>query len=91
MKSSQPTVKELKKRKEAMVALKARVQSSIASSNSRNKRKPPSLQPIYDDVFARGSQQIEALAGTSPDGLDGDAHLSDDIWTSEVRTRGRLP
>lgn len=87
----EPTAKELKKRKEARLKLKGRFRAATMLSPSGGQLKKPSLEPIYDDIFRVGAEQIEALAGTSPDGLSGDANLSDDIWTSEIRKRGRLP
>jgi hypothetical protein len=85
-----PTIKEQRRRREAMIKLKDRFQAALSSSTS-GKRKAPVLKPIYDDVFVNGARQVEALAGPSPDGISGDATLSEDIWTSEGRKRGRLP
>ncbi|WP_437333525.1 hypothetical protein [Sorangium sp. So ce394] len=84
------TAKELKRRKEDMLKLKEKLRVASANQGPR-KRKPPAIQPIYDDVFFQGVRQIEELAGPSPDGLSGDAVLSDEVWTSEARKRGQLP
>jgi hypothetical protein len=86
----EPTAKELKRRKETMLKLKEKVQSSLSAPKS-GMRKPPAIKPIYDDVFVNGARQMDALAGPSPDGLAGEAALSDDIWISEGRKSGRLP
>ena len=85
-----PTVKEMKRQREAMLKLKGKLQAAIASPRSP-RRKPPAIEPVYDDVFVEGARLIDALAGVSPEGLKGEATLSEDVWTSEVRTRGRLP
>lgn len=93
--SSEPekelTTKERKKRREAMLKLKSKFSAAAMLSASGRKLKRPTLEPIYDEIFRAGAEQIEALAGASPEGISGDAHLSDDIWTSEIRKRGRLP
>lgn len=88
--SSEPTAKELKRRRTEMLKLKEKVRAAVGADVPR-KRKPPALQPIYDDIFFTGAQQIDELAGVSPDGLSGDATISDEIWTSEARKRGQLP
>lgn len=84
------TTKDLKRRKEAMRDVREKFKAAVAAPLARG-RKPPVIKPIYDDLFADGSREIEALAGSPPDGLAGNAAISDDVWTSEVRTRGRLP
>lgn len=43
----------------------------MGSSSRSPTRKPPALKPIYDDVFINGAHQVEALAGPSPDGING--------------------
>jgi hypothetical protein len=65
-----PTARELKRREEAMTKLKSKFQASIASSDARGKRKPPTLKPIYDEIFLNGSRQVDALAGASPEDAD---------------------
>ncbi|WP_437976135.1 hypothetical protein WMF11_01195 [Sorangium sp. So ce295] len=86
----EPTAKELKRRKADMLKLKEKLRAATAAPGPRQ-RKPPAIQPIYDEVFFKGARQIDELAGVSADGLSGEAALSDEIWTSEARRRGQLP
>lgn len=88
--TSAPTVKEIKRRREAVLKISDRLHAAVSSPGA-SKRKPPELKPIYDDIFFGGARQIDALAGSSPSGISGDAELADSICASEVRKRGRLP
>jgi hypothetical protein len=89
--TAKPTDKELKRRKESMLKLKAKFQAAVSSASAQSARKPSALKPIYDDVYVDGARQIEELAGASPGGLEASASISDGVWTSEVRRRGGLP
>ena len=40
-------------------------------------RKIPILKPIYDDIFTEGTNQIDLLAGLSPNGLKGTLSMED--------------
>jgi len=81
----QMSTKQLKKRKEAALELRARVQQKLREQKER-KLVPPPTPPIYDEEFIQGVQWLDSLAGEQiAHGEEGELHFSDDVWTAPGR------
>ena len=64
----------LVKAREVLREALAKVELELATPERRERRlKKPSLEPIYDDVYRAGAEQIDALAGAPTGGHAGKA------------------
>jgi hypothetical protein len=78
------TVKQEKKRKEALRALRARVQQQLRERQDSTLVEPPT-PPRYDEAFHQGVQWLDSLAGEAPGQEEGHLRFSDEIWTAPGR------
>lgn len=80
------TTRERKKRKKAFADLKAKIQAKVAKEK-KNKQSgfvTPSA-PRYDDLFWKGQEWIDSLAGEPIKPEKGKLTVSDSIWKSPSR------
>lgn len=78
------TAKQEKKRKEALRALRARVQQQLQERQHQTLVEPPT-PPRYDEEFQEGLQWLDSLAGGAPKQEEGQLRFSDELWTAPGR------
>lgn len=80
---STPTVRELKKRKARLKALKERIKVRLDRELSGGRVR--SVPPRYDEVFFQGLEWLNSLGGEPIQEGDLTAEISDDMWKSKAR------
>ena len=78
------------KRKQALQALKNELKQRL-SIRLRDKGRPVSPQPRYDETFFRGVKQLDALAGEPINPGSVEVEFSDTIWKSPGRRQPDVP
>jgi hypothetical protein len=83
------TAKQMKKKKQAIDALKYEFRKKLEN----RKRKPKLLfsPPPYDDIYVEGLKTLDSLAGEEIKTLKGIVHFTDDIWKSKARFDPDVP
>ena len=80
---------ERKRRSQLLSALKDRVRERLSQNQVRRHAAVP--QPRYDEVFAAGTEWLDALAGDPPESGNGELTFSTDIWKSPTRSDPDVP
>lgn len=83
------TASQRKRRKEALSALKQRVQERLGRRIATVQHVSP--EPRYDAVFAAGTEWLDALAGNPVEAVSGELTFSPDVWKSPTRTDPDVP
>lgn len=83
------STKEKKRRKEALVSLRAKIQERLRAPRSREMVAPPA--PRYDEVFLKGQCWLDALAGEPVERCEGELDFSEAIWKSPFRSDPGVP
>jgi hypothetical protein len=83
------TAKEKKRYEERAREAKKRIAASLAAKRAVRAGRQLALAPRYDEVFARGVQWLDSLAGEQSGELEGEASFTDDVWTSDARGERR--
>lgn len=77
------SVKQKKKKKQAIDVLKKKIKEKLEA-----KKKEPKLRfssPLYDDIYFEGLKTLDSLAGEEIKTFSGIVSFSDDIWKSKAR------
>ncbi len=81
------TPRERKKRKKVFRDLKAKIQAKIAEEKeSKQSNFVTPSPPRYDDLFWKGQEWIDSLAGEPISAERGKLTVSDSVWTSQSRS-----
>jgi len=80
-----------KRRKQAHNALRVRFQEALRKSRRTRPSKVKPRPPRYDEVFARGQEWLDSLAGEPIESLEGELLVSEAIWKSPTRSEPRIP
>ena len=82
---SQPTTRQLKKQKQKLTEARARIQAKLAEKRrTRPGRSPYTPKPRYDEVYEKGVEWLDELAGEPlPD--EGELTFDSAIWKSRSR------
>ena len=75
------TTRQKKKKKERTEEYRKKIQESLKNK----KKKLIFTKPNYDEVFDKGVEWLESLAGEEIKPVKGTLHFSNDIWKSEAR------
>jgi hypothetical protein len=77
------TVRQQKKRKQALQDLKRRFRERLAAKSAL--KESGYTPPRYDEVFLEGVKWLDSLAGEPIKPVKGTARFSEDIWKSKAR------
>lgn len=79
--------KAVKRRTDALSDARMRFQERAKDRlQARDERRAAQPEPRYDEVFEKGTQYLDDLAGRSPAGLTGALDFNESIWKSTART-----
>lgn len=82
-KKESPSARQLKKRKEALQALKAKLTERLDNELKREKR--CASAPRYDDIFKEGVDWLDSLVGDPVEQNELTVTVSNDMWKSKAR------
>jgi hypothetical protein len=88
---AQLSKKEMKKKKEALIAFKDRIQSRLTEMKENQEMVKPEPAPRYDDTFLNGTEWLNGLAGAPVEESSGEIVVSGSIWKSRVRSDESIP
>lgn len=81
------TAKEQKKQKQAFRSLKEKIQAKISDKKKSGRAGfVTPTPPRYDDLFWKGQEWLDSLAGESLNSEKGELTVSDSIWKSSARS-----
>lgn len=83
--ASQPTHRQMKKRKELLKEIRSKVRALIEEQKSKRASRLTTPQPRYDEVFHEGVKCLDSLSDESIKALEGELEFSDNIWKSTWR------
>lgn len=63
----------------------------LAEKRAKRTARPPSPAPRYDEVYFRGLEWLDSLAGEPIEPVEGRLSFSDEIWHSRARREPELP
>lgn len=78
-----------KRQKVAHDDLCARFQKAL--KKSREARMPTSRPPVYDELFFKGQEWLDSLAGEPITPIRGELIVSEEIWKSPTRSDPGIP
>ncbi|HEC99585.1 MAG TPA: hypothetical protein ENN18_04295 [Proteobacteria bacterium] len=85
------TARAQKKKKQAFNALKKKIQTRIAENKKqRRENYVTPTPPRYDDLFLKGQEWLDSLAGEPVEPQEGELTVSEDIWKSASRTESHV-
>ncbi len=85
------THKEKKRRKQKLFDLRSRFRARAHERRRESRLVSPPTSPRFDEVYEKGSEWIETLAGKSEVAEHGVLRISDEIWHSDGRTEPDIP
>lgn len=71
--------------------LKALVQSKLEEKRQARKLVAPDPPPRYDEVFEKGQEWLDGLAGPAVEPVSGRLHFSERVWKSSARGEPEIP
>lgn len=71
--------------------LKALVKQRLAEKREGHRMVTPEPLPRYDEVFDKGQEWLDELAGASIEPANGQLHFSDSVWKSSARGEPDIP
>lgn len=71
--------------------LKALVKQRLASKRQGQRMVTPDPLPRYDEVFDKGQEWLDGIAGASMEPVSGRLHFSDSVWKSPARGEPDIP
>lgn len=80
-----------KRRQAAREELRERFQRALAESATARREARSPRPPRYDEVFARGQDWLDSLAGEPLQPLEGELFVSEEIWKSSTRFEPSIP
>ena len=83
------SAKEQKRRQQALEGLRAKLKD--ASTARKSRALAPQPAPRYDEVFLKGQQWLDDLAGEPLREGRGELIVDDAVWTSPARTEPDAP
>ena len=89
----QPSLSESEqmRRKAAHDALRDRFQEALAKRRRERAARKKPRPPRYDEIFARGQEWLDSLAGPPIKPLEGELVVSEEIWKSPTRSEPTIP
>lgn len=88
---NEPTAKQKKNRKKDVEALRAKLQAHVAKKLSEKQSRMNYAQPRYDEVYEKGIEYLDSLAGPSIKEDNYTVTVSDEYWKSKSRFDPELP
>lgn len=85
MKTEELTAKKRKKLKEGIKRLREKNAQRQAAKLEKPRLVNPVSSPRYDDIFFKGLEWLESLAGTPISEGESEAAFSNSVWTSSTR------
>jgi hypothetical protein len=71
--------------------LKALVQQRLKEKRQARDLTPPDPAPRYDEVFEKGQEWLDSLAGEPVQAERGQLQFSDNVWRSAARREPGIP
>lgn len=71
--------------------LKALVKQRLEEKRQGQRMVTPEPLPRYDEIFNKGQEWLDGLAGTSIEPVSGRLHFSDSVWKSSARGEPDIP
>lgn len=71
--------------------LKALVKQRLAEKREGQRMVTPDPLPRYDEVFDKGQEWLDGMAGASMEPVSGRLHFSDGVWKSSARGESDIP
>ena len=84
------SAKQRRHRREALSALKANVRAGLRE-RALARRAPVLPAPRYDELFAAGTEWLDAMAGEPVEPVQGELTVSNDVWKSPTRRDPDVP
>jgi hypothetical protein len=79
------TKKQKDERQKQLMDLRAIIRSRLNEKKKHSRLVPPDPPPRYDEVFLKGQEYIDSLAGDPLEEREYKAHFSKEIWKSQAR------
>jgi hypothetical protein len=85
------SVKKMKAQKQRMNELKERVKAKLAEKRASSRMVVPTPPPRYDEIFARGIEWLDSLAGGPVPEYAGEVEFDESLWKHPARTESDVP
>lgn len=82
------TARQMKKRKEALKDIKSGLRAMLDKRRKEKVSRPAEpvfAPPLYDEVYFQGLEDLDRMAGSSPEEGTYKVSFSDDVWKSKAR------
>lgn len=85
------SMKNQKGRKAVIKNLREKLQASLSEKLADKRKAPAYTPPRYDEVFFKGQEWLDGLAGKPVESQEGQVYFSKGVWKSPSRTDSDVP